>query len=109
MDPQAKVRGPQAEDFIDHFADNAVLLHDAQRSLFLFHQLRHRSAHLGPHTVARNARKDLQVDPVQQFTVKNKLQVLILAIENLLRKEAPDPARFLTDQRLCIWFHVRNS
>src|ERR1051326_7965090 len=72
----------------------SVLLHQAEGSLLLFHQLGYRRADLGPHTLARHGGERFEVDAVEELAVEGEFQFLVLGSVSLAVKQPVHPAGF---------------
>ena len=70
---QQRFEWAKAEDFIQDLFNHPVFFHQAQGCLLFLYQLRYCRANFGADALARHRRENLQVDPVQKFSVQCEL------------------------------------
>ena len=97
---QQRLEGSQAEHFVQHLLDDAVLLHQAERRLLFFNEPRDSGPDLGARPFTRHGRKRFQIDPVQQLAVQRKLQFLVLRRVTFITEQAIYPARLTAARSL---------
>ena len=79
---QQRLERSQAEDFVQHFVRDLLLLGRGHQGRLFLHHGQDGFAHLRADTVVVDARQRVQVDAFQQLAVERELQLLVFQFES---------------------------